>query len=186
MKTVTPKEINEVVKMFCGSISKESEPVYLDFESEPDAVELYCTENVDKKIQKDGGKAQYGWQVAITDPFMIEAQFHAVWVDKDNKMHDVTPRQDKKMERILFLPDSRIKYEDKQINNIRKALVNDKLVDDFFNVCDRYFEATNRGDLATENVAIVLNNLSLEHATEIQVLEMEKSRLLLSIYTKYY
>ena len=87
MKTVTPEVVNDVVKSFCDFISKETETVYLDFESESDAVELYCTENVEKKIQRSGGKIQYGWQIAITEPFMIEAQFHAIWVDKDNKMH---------------------------------------------------------------------------------------------------
>lgn len=186
METITPIEIDNVVKSFCLSISKESSPVYLDFESEPDAIGLYCTENVERKIQRNGGKVQYGWQIAITEPFMIEAQFHAVWVGKDNKMHDITPRQVVGMDKILFLPDSKIKYEGKQINNIRKALVEDKLVNDFIGVWDRHFEATNRGNLALNNTAIILSDLSTEHANEIKILEMEKVRLLSIICSKYY
>jgi len=184
MKAVTPIEINEVVKSFSDLISKENAPLYLELENEPDAAELDCTENVDRKIKRNGGKAQNGWQIVI-HPFMIEAEFHTVWVDKCEKMHDITPKNDKNMDTILFLPDSSIKYENKQINNIRKSLVEDKLVDDLIDICDRYFETTNRGNLALENQAIILSNLSPEHAQEIMILRMEKDRLLSILDSKY-
>ena len=185
MKITTPNEINETVKSFYESIVKDGKTVFLDLKSEPDAVELYCTENVEKKIKRDGGKVQYGWQIMITEPVFIEAQFHVVWVDKDNDMHDITPRQDKDTGKILFLPDSNLKYENKQINNIRKALVKDKMVDDFIETSDRYFEATNRGDLALKHGMITSNDVTPEHAREIEILQMEMARLWMCIDSKY-
>jgi hypothetical protein len=113
------------------------------------AIEQDCYNNVEKAIQIAGGAVQYGWQIWETLPgLMIEAEFHAIWVDQEGKFHDVTPKP-YGINRILFLPDDTKKYEGRQINNIRMSLSDDPLVTEFIEISNDYFAQTNKGLFAS-------------------------------------
>jgi hypothetical protein len=87
---------------------------------------------------------------------MIEAEFHAVWRDPGDTLHDITRKQIP-LDRILFLPDPERKYEGRQVNNVRRPLRSDPIVSAWIKSCDAEFELLNRGDRAYQHGAIYLN-----------------------------
>lgn len=108
-----------------------------------------CVANVEAIVRERGGDVEYGWALWETLPsLLIEAEFHAVWRDSRGRRRDVTPPQ-LPVDRVIFLPDSGLVYEGRQIDNERVALVDDALVEEFITAATDYFEVTNRGELAT-------------------------------------
>ena len=73
-------------------------------------------------MKANDGKIQYGWIIWEIPEIFIEAEFHAVWINNDGDYLDITPKSDGE-ERILFLLDSKKKFDGKLIDNIRKPLV---------------------------------------------------------------
>lgn len=145
----TPPAINEKVKKFCAEIEKNSGPIFLDVEKLPHSIELDCYENVAKQIAKEGGKIQYGWQLWEWPGVMLESEFHAVWVDKQGSLHDITPKQIERINKILFLPDDLRIYEGHQIDNIRTPFQDDPLIKEFIDNAHKIFLEMNRGELAS-------------------------------------
>jgi hypothetical protein len=102
---------NKKVKDLCFMVVPNSTAVYLNVELSDDSVLNECYENVAKMIKKKGGSIQYGWQIWETlSGVMIEAEFHAVWVDDEGVFHDITPKS-LPVDKILFLPDHARRYE---------------------------------------------------------------------------
>jgi hypothetical protein len=145
MSEITPQKISKYLLKFCLKISEEK-PSYLAISPTDWAIELYCTENVERMIKENGGAVQYGWQIWEWPNVWIMAEFHAVWVDKNGIYRDITPKPER-FTRILFLPDDKIKYDGAQINNIRVPFKNNKYVKRLINVEDKIFEEMNKGDL---------------------------------------
>lgn len=103
-------------------------------------------------IKNKGGSIQYGWQIWETLPnLMAEAEFHAVWIDKEGVSHDVTQKSLSDIKQVLFLPDPSRKYLNKQIDNVRIPLQNESLIKQFIENSEKYFEATNRVSLRQKN-----------------------------------
>ncbi len=61
---------------------------------EPDALALCCVQNVQAKVERDGGSPCYGWtlnlRVSEHGPYVFY-QHHAVWRAPDETLVDVTP-----------------------------------------------------------------------------------------------
>lgn len=154
-------------------------PVILDVEHPPGAKPRDCTANVERVIDVHGGEMQLGWLLWEMLPgVMIEAEFHAVWVDPRGNLRDVTPRA-LGAGKSAFLPDPTLVYEGRQINNVRVALVDDALLREYIGVADAYFEATNRGALADYHGPLRLT-------AEMQALRQRQLELQIAILTKYF
>jgi len=138
---------------------------------DPVAVINECPSNVRRHIQSDGGDAITGWQIWEWVGLMIEAEFHQVWRSADGELRDVTPKV-LPFPRILFVPDPRLTYDGRQINNIRRALTSDNRVREFIALADRIFAITNSGALAEFH-----GLLPPDVARESMKLEIEKTRL---------
>jgi len=139
-----------------------------------DAIPMDCFINVDKAIQQGGGEIVYGWQIWETLPgVMMEAEFHAVWKNPDGTMYDVTPHIFDGIEHILFLPDPNRTYAGKQIDNLRIALVKDKLVEQFIKNAKRRYKALNAGDLAYQHGVIAATPEMQQINRKFQQLEAE-------------
>jgi hypothetical protein len=108
-----------------------------------------CFPAIDRKVRKCGGKVLYGWQLWEWSDVLLEAEFHAVWLSPENELMDVTPKPFK-VEKILFLPDPIMRYEGKQVNNIRVPLSNNPLTRDIIGICDAIFRIQNKGDRANQ------------------------------------
>lgn len=97
-----------------------------------------------------------GWLIWIMPGvMMIEAEFHSVWVSPTGEMIDITPKAQGE-NKILFLPDKKLKYKGFQINNMRLNISPKiRLVDDLILMFDTNFRLQNEGDLAHQNIVII-------------------------------
>jgi len=55
-----------------------------------DAIYGWPTENVRAKIERDGGDTRYGWRLREWPGVLLMASFHAVWVDPQATLIDIT------------------------------------------------------------------------------------------------
>lgn len=176
----TPKaaDLSDPVLELCETISFDAQPIYLDVEPEDFAEVNECFPNVEKMIKQCGGSIQYGWQIWETLPeVMIEAEFHAVWVDTNGKYHDITPKE-LDIEKILFLPDNKTVYENKQVDNVRVSLTDDTLVSDYIKSSENIFEEMSKMSF-TDDTAYILT-------PTIERIGKENASTLFKIINKYY
>jgi len=168
------------IMALCERLVPDGKPLYLNVEAINGVIENECYKNVESIIKNKGGSIQYGWQIWETIPnLMAEAEFHAVWIDNNGTLHDVTPKSLPGMNQILFLPDPSRKYLDRQIDNVRIPLQDEILITQFIENAEKYFEATNRGDLADYHGYVVANS-------EIQKLVEEKNEIFTKIIQKFF
>lgn len=139
----TPKEISDEILKFCRSISV-SEPFFVNVQPESFSKPSFCFPNVQEQIIKKGGQCVYGWQIWESACTFIEAEFHAIWKSLDNVCIDITPKKNNE-KKILFLPDPRCIYEDKQVNNIREPLSSNGLIPHYLLTFDALFHLQNYG-----------------------------------------
>ena len=134
--TTTPSQVTDVIVQFCQTIDKSQPPQYVEVKPEAFAVKEDCYINVQKKVERDGGKQQFGWIIWETPLVMLEAEFHSVWVSLCGDLFDVTPKPDME-ESILFLPDFTRTYQGAIVDNIRHPLTDDLLVAEYIRLCER-------------------------------------------------
>jgi hypothetical protein len=148
--TGVPTNIFPYVLDFCRSIVTNGIPLYVPVQPALGVIEAECFPNVEEVVKKYGGRSIIGWQIWEWYGVMIEAEFHAVWMNPKGFMVDVTPKA-LPFERILFLPDDTAKYVESQVNNIRRSLVRKmSSLDEFIDIANRKFELLNKGNRATQ------------------------------------
>jgi hypothetical protein len=174
---VPPKQIDPYVLDFCNSIVCNAAPLYVPLQIEPDAIDNNCFINVPTHISKHGGHQIVGWSIWEWTSLWIEAEFHAIWKSQDGQLIDITPKEINP-ERILFLPDLHAIYEGKQVNNIRKSLRHNALINDLHHICDKIFREMNRGELAYQHGIVRVSASVLE-------LEVKKQSILIKIHRKF-
>lgn len=138
-----------------------------------------CFPFVESHIAEHGGERVIGWVIWERPKVFMEAEFHAVWKAPDGSLHDIVPRR-LPIPRILFLCDPRRHYKGVQVNNVRKALTNDKNVKEFIRVFDLSHRLYNEGDLAEYHGPINL----LEHP-KLYAIEREKAAICQKIDQSY-
>lgn len=141
-----PELADEHVKELTMIVCPESKPIYVNVEPESFAEVNECFPAVEKKIEKDGGSRVLGWQIWKTK-ILIEAEFHAIWKSIGGKLIDITPKQIQ-FPRILFLSDSKAKYNCVQVDNIRLNISGNRLVDDFIEIAKAIYKMENKGERA--------------------------------------
>ena len=70
----------------------------------------------------------------------MEAEFHAVWNSPRGELIDVTPKR-LPVRYILFLRDSKRKFEGRRVLNIRHPLANDALLIEYLSLFEAHHEA---------------------------------------------
>jgi len=124
---------------------QKSSGVYIDVKPDADAKLSECIYNVKNKIKIDGGREVLGWEIWKTN-ILIEAQFHSVWQSTNGNFEDITPRESgANVEKILFFPDKKLKYDGYQKDNIRLNITDNRLVDDFIQLVETLFTIQNKG-----------------------------------------
>lgn len=116
---------------------------------EKDSTALNCFIIVERKVNNQGGKRILGWHFLESDN-LIEAEFHAVWESEDKEIIDITPKEFPGINDTMFVIDDRLIYEEKQKDNIRINKTDNKLVDDFIEICKAIFYFENKGKRATQ------------------------------------
>jgi len=161
-------------------IDSEFESAFIESVIDSSEERLDCFNILEKKIEKDGGNIILGWQIWKSE-ILIEAEAHAVWENSDGVLYDISPKEfNLKPEEILFIEDPRLKYEGKQIDNIRLNITKNKLVDHFIELSKLFFHYRNKGKRADyHDLSLILNENEIN---EIQEIYMWKTRLNVFIY----
>lgn len=161
----------------CHSIVPDVNPVWVNCSPQPYAEEKDCFINVQQVIASNGGKAVFGWAIWLVPGVYIEAEFHCIWEDDAGNMRDVTPYP-YRFEKILFLPDPKRLYSGRQIDSVRKPLVDDPDVIRWLYLARRQFEIVNTGDLAEQYGRIELPaKLAKEYARNAEETQKLTRRL---------
>jgi hypothetical protein len=153
-----PRPITDTppARALCEELVPGAAPLLLEINAPPAAVPNQCTQNVAAVVEACGGSIEYGWKLYESLPsVLLEAEFHAVWVDDDGDRHDVTPSEIPLITHTAFLADPSLAYDGRQINNVRVALQDDPLIDEYIEICEDAFEVMNRGKLATYHGPVV-------------------------------
>lgn len=167
---MTPNKITPAVRILINKINATHEELYLTVEPEKDAEELDCFPTVQKKVEQCGGKMIMGWQIWETK-HLVEAECHAVWEDENEELHDITPKP-RNIDKILFVEDANLKYEEKQIDNIRINKSKNNLVDDLIDVCEAIHRFDNKDERAYQyDLTDILNDEQKTHRAYLNELK---------------
>lgn len=178
-----PKPDSPAVAKILKTIGTDTAPVSLKIEAVADGDPTDCFANVSRVIEQRGGSAAYGWKIWETLPgVMIEGEFHAVWVDGQGTIHEVSPSAPilgQGISGVLFLPDPKMTDDGSQVDNVRVALVSDPLIDRFIANAESRYQYMNSGGLEGQFGLVVMDPA----LAVIQDLHEELSN---DIVTKYY
>lgn len=161
----------------CQKIVPDVNPIWVNNALFTGAEEKDCFINVERIIEKNGGRAVFGWTIWQVPGVFIEAEFHCVWEKETGLMLNVTPYP-YRLDNILFLPDHTRVYTGRQLDNVRQSLVNDPDVIRWLYLARRRFEIVNTGDLANQYGHIELSpKLAKEYDKNMAETERLNSRL---------
>jgi hypothetical protein len=160
---------------FCDSVVSGQPPVLVPHEPLANKPMLECLTIVPEHVARHGGKQLTGWAI-WEGTHIIEAEFHAVWQDPEGRIVDLTPRPPElDLVSILFLEDPSREYTGRQIDNVRKPLVDSFNVKRLIKLMERRFEILNEGDLADQY------EIQLPPAVEREYRELEKEVMKLQL-----
>ena len=110
----------------------------------------------------------------------IEAEFHSVWESPEGELVDIVPRL-RPFTEIAFVLDANRRYENRQVDNVRKQLVIDNDVKRFLFLRQRRFAILNAGERALQH-ALILPKADMR---ELEANEKEGMRLERRIHKRY-
>lgn len=128
-----PDADNKFVSELRATLSLTSTPIFLDVVPGQNDEACGCFDNVQRRVESQGGASVFGWQF-WEHPYMIEAEFHAVWRMPSGSLVDITPKDDREISRIIFVEDMARKYDGTQTDNVRINITNSSLIDDLIEV----------------------------------------------------
>lgn len=152
---------------FCRHVVKGQTPVVVPYKPLPGKPAHECFSIVPEHVIAHGGEQLIGWAIWETPGMLIEAEFHTLWQDPQGNLVDLTPCGTPH-QNILFLPDPGREYRGRQVDNIRRPLVDDLDVIRFVHLASRLFEITNKGDLAEQHGEISLPPRALREYRKVE------------------
>ncbi len=165
-----------------GMLGVKTEPICVSYNPANWAKENECFPNVLEQVRLHGGQCVYGWQVWKL-PYMLEAEFHAVWKSPEGEHVDITPNTVLNKPSRQFWVDTQKTFEGKQISNIRINTSSNGLVDDLIALQNFRFFLENKGDNAFRFDTKQLNdgeiagwNFAKEMIGHVQTMINSKSR----------
>lgn len=170
---VRPADFDDpLISALCSDAAPDQTPVQIRSNPFHGAVENDCFLNVQKQIERAGGEQVIGWALWEYPGVFAEAEFHAVWREPaTGELIDLNPRP-YPWAVISFLPDPSRRYEGQQVDNVRRSLNDDPLVDQYIHQAQQYFRLMNSGELANQHgqvaISAALHREILGVATEIE------------------
>lgn len=172
MQIQAPSLDNSYLAKLESLVDASHEAAEVRCEIEPTANVSDCFNVVAQRVNTQGGKLIFGWQVWLTNN-LIEAEAHAVWENLEGELIDITPKEFP-IQHIVFLEDKNRKYEGKQIDSFRLNITTNGLVDDLITVNKAIFSFDNRGERANHHdLSALLNNEQIAH--KIYMLQMKNA-----------
>jgi hypothetical protein len=182
----TPDNITARIRELCQQVSPGAEPVFIRIAPDPGCKPLDCFECVRRKVEREGGRIQYGWAIWEWPHVYVEAEHHAVFEPPGGlPCLDITPSASSEIKRRLFLPDNTAVYnfENEGIlrDNFRLALSDDPLIQEFFAAASKRSAILN----AIPGVNVTVNDVDEGTLTRISQAEQLMDELLLALAMKY-
>jgi len=139
---LVPSPSDSKVLALCSTICP-GKPMLVPVKPEPGALQRMCFQNVERKVQAEGGSTVYGWNILQTRLIYLEATFHAVWRSPKGQLICLSPR-DRKLDHILFLKDETRTHIDKGALPRRSSLSkNTPLVQELWSLFQRFAKIHN-------------------------------------------
>ncbi len=85
-----PAEVTDAIASFAAELSPLP-PMRIPLRKDDRAIYGWPADGVREKIRADGGNIRFGWRLREWPLIMLTAEFHAVWVDPDGNLVDITP-----------------------------------------------------------------------------------------------
>lgn len=153
---IVPQITNENVPVLLAKLKPTGNPVSISVVPEDGTAPNECFDNVAAKILRDGGERIVGWQL-WQHPFMLEAEYHAVWRSPEGSIVDITPKNIR-TDHILFVEDRNRPYEGRQLDNLRQNTTANQLIDDFIALAETKFYLLNYGERAFQKEVFPSDN----------------------------
>lgn len=99
---VVPSEVTEVIQALAAELSPLP-PMHVPVRRDGHAIYGWPADGVAAKICTDGGTIRLGWRMREWPGILLTAEPHAVWVDPDGTLIDITPGP-AAGDRSLFVP----------------------------------------------------------------------------------
>lgn len=103
----TPKKLNASIKLLIQDLGIDPNLAnYLSFiNASPSYRNQYCYNNCEAEALRGGGDIVYGWIIwEDRKKQFVEAEHHCV-MRKGGSLMDITPRQNRRDTKVLFVPD---------------------------------------------------------------------------------
>lgn len=169
---VTPAEIGPTLQKLIRELVPNGHPFYVNVVPQDDASQNDCFIHVPARAQQDGGVAILGWSLWEFPGLFVEAEAHTVWLQPTGDYLDITPKR-AQTARIFFLPDPTLRYEGRQINNVRKPLIQDSFVQEYLDTFTDEFNLLNRGERAFQHGEISLTD---DEAMEYHAIQTRRAK----------
>lgn len=102
----TPDRLTKSIIEICRKLNKGKFGLgYVQTKVESDCLPSRCFDNVMSKVEKDGGRIQFGWKVFEQSNEAVVVRFHAIWISPEGTLIDITP-DPLTTDKILFLADA--------------------------------------------------------------------------------
>lgn len=156
----------------CAQLAPDQSLVRLAVEAPQWAEVGAAVQNAARMGATRGGRVELGWQLWEALPrVLLEAEFHAVWLDPAGVRHDVTPKAHPKVTAIRFLPDPGLTDAGGPVASHRAALVDDDDVRALIDAEDLFFAARGAGP---------------EHHDHARSINADRVRLASAIIARYF
>lgn len=176
-RPVTPADITSSLRALIDELVPCGQPLLVDVAPKEDASANDCFLHVPKRVTADGGEQVLGWSLWELPGIFVEAEAHTVWRPPDGGLLDIAPKN-AETARVFFLPDSSLRYEGRQINSVRRAVVADAYVQAYLHTFTEEFELMNRGERAGQFGEIALRG---EEAAEYHRIQERRARAFLGV-----
>lgn len=141
MSLKTPTDIRQHILKKCLEITA-NEPFFIEVRPWINSNINDCFNNVRSYLKDNDGRIVYGWKIKEFANCFIDFEFHAVVLISKNSYLDITPDQSNK---ILFMEDDHLKFEGKQIDNIRLPIRKTKLILQYLSLWEDRYKLLNNG-----------------------------------------
>jgi hypothetical protein len=141
---VTLAEVSATLKGLIEELVPGGNAIYVAVEPAEGAPPNECFPLVEGHAKKFGGRALVGWTLWELPSLFVEAEFHSVWEKPNGGLVDITPKQ-RETQQVFFLNDPYLKYEGRQLDNVRKPIKKAPLLFEYLKTFEAEFELMNRG-----------------------------------------
>jgi hypothetical protein len=87
---VAPPAVTETVAAFAAELSASPPMIIKMLPFDDDAIHFWPADGVRAKVRARGGSVLYGWRLREWRKIVLTAEFHAIWVDPEGTLIDIT------------------------------------------------------------------------------------------------